>query len=292
MLFEGFEDRRIQTAEAEIAVKVGGSGTGLLLLHGYPQTHMMWHAIAPALAEHFTVVTADLRGYGDSTKVASGSDHSAYSKRAMASDQAAVMTELGFEQFALCGHDRGARVSHRLTLDNPGRVTKLAVLDIVPTYKIFMEANRSIAMSYYHWYFLAQPSPLPETLIGQDPDFYYGYKVGSLSPAGNSFFHRDAYSEYQRCWNNPEMIHSSCEDYRAAATIDLEHDEADLDKRVTCPRLALWGGYGVMEKEYDVLAAWRERATDVQGQAIENAGHFLAEEQPETTLNALKSFLL
>ena len=252
MLFDGFDQRRIETPETEIALKVGGSGPGLLLLHGYPQTHMMWHAVAPALAEHFTVVVPDLRGYGDSGKPETQPDHSSYSKRASAGDQVAVMQALGFDRFRLAGHDRGGRVAHRLTLDHPDRVERLAVLDIVPTHKIFADSHQGIAMAYYHWFFLAQPNPLPETLIGRDPNFYYGFKTGSLSPQDNSYFHPDAYAEYQRCWNDPAMIHASCEDYRAAATINLEHDEEDLSTKITCPLLAIWGGAAVMEAQYDV----------------------------------------
>ena len=292
MLFEGFAQKRIATPENEIALRVGGSGPGLLLLHGYPQTHMMWHAVAPVLAEHFTVVCPDLRGYGDSGKPESDSSHLPYSKRHMAADMAAVMTELGFESFCVAGHDRGGRVAHRLTLDNPDRVERLALLDIVPTRTIFQNYHLGIAMAYYHWTMLAQPAPLPETLIGQNPDFYYGYKMGSLTHGKDSIFHPDAYAEYQRCWNDPAMIHASCEDYRAAATIDLEHDGADLDKKITCPLLAIWGGSAVMEAQYDVLACWRDRATDVRGRALENCGHFLAEEKPEETTALLKDFFL
>jgi len=292
MLFDGFENRRIETPETEINLKIGGQGPALLLLHGYPQTHMMWHAVAPALAEHFTVVCPDLRGYGDSGKPETDAVHLPYSKRHMAADQAAVMATLGFDKFRVAGHDRGGRVAHRLTLDNPDRVEKLAVLDIVPTYKIFQDHHKGIALAYYHWTFLAQPDPMPETMIGANPDFYYGFKTGRLSHGGEGKFHPEAYAEYQRCWNNPAMIHSSCEDYRAAASIDLEHDAADLQTKITCPLLAIWGGSAVMEAQYDVLDCWRERATDVRGEAIADCGHFLAEEKPEETVAHLKAFFL
>lgn len=290
MLFEGFEQKRIATPDNEINLRVGGDGPPLLLLHGYPQTHAMWHAVAPKLAEHYTVVTPDLRGYGDSGKPETAPDHFPYSKRASARDQVAVMDALGFKKFLLAGHDRGGRVAHRLTIDHPERVEKLAVLDIVPTHKIFSESHQGIAMAYYHWFFLAQPNPLPETLIGRDPDFYYGFKTGSLSPQGNSYFHPEAYAEYRRCWNDPSMIHASCEDYRAAATIDLVHDEEDLATKIDCPMLAIWGGAAVMEAQYDVLACWRERASDVRGQALANCGHFLAEEKPDETAQLLLDF--
>ena len=290
MLFDGFEQRRIDVPGNEINLRVGGNGPALLLLHGYPQTHAMWHAVAPNLAEHFTVVTPDLRGYGDSGKPETDNRHYPYSKRAMAADQAAVMADLGFDRFCVAGHDRGGRVAHRLTLDHPDRVEKLAVLDIVPTYKIFEECHKGIALAYYHWMFLAQPNPLPETMIGADPDFYYGFKTGRLSHGGAQKFHPEAYTEYQRCWNDPAMIHASCEDYRAAATIDLQHDQEDLDTKIACPLLAIWGGSAVMEAQYDVLASWRERANDVRGQAIDECGHFLAEEKPAETTDLLLNF--
>jgi len=292
MLFDGFEQKRIATPETEINLRIGGNGPPLLLLHGYPQTHAMWHKVAPRLAEHFTVVTPDLRGYGDSGKPETTPDHFPYSKRASAGDLVAVMEYLGFDKFLLAGHDRGGRVAHRLTLDHPDKVKRLAVLDIVPTHKIFSDSHQGIAMAYYHWFFLAQPNPLPETLIGKDPDFYYGFKTGSLSPQGNSYFAPEAYAEYQRCWNDPAMIHASCEDYRAAATIDLQHDEADLTTKIACPLLAIWGGAAVMEAQYDVLACWRERAADVRGQAIAECGHFLAEEKPDETARLLLEFFL
>lgn len=292
MLFDGFEQKRIATPETEINLRIGGNGPPLLLLHGYPQTHAMWHKVAPILAENFTVVAPDLRGYGDSGKPETTPDHFPYSKRASASDLVAVMETLGFDKFLLAGHDRGARVAHRLTLDHPNRVGRLAVLDVVPTHKIFSDSHQGIAMAYYHWFFLAQPNPLPETLIGRDPDFYYGFKTGSLSPQGNSYFDPEAYAEYQRCWNDPAMIHASCEDYRAAATIDLEHDEADLATKIACPLLAIWGGAAVMEAQYDVLACWRERAADVRGEAIADCGHFLAEEKPDETARLLLEFFM
>ncbi len=289
-LFEGFEQRRIQTGPVAINLRIGGDGPPLLLMHGYPQTHVMWHRVAPRLAEDFTVVAVDLRGYGDSDKPAGDPEHENYAKRTMALDQVRVMEALGFEGFRVVGHDRGGRVGHRMALDHPARVERLAVLDIVPTYKIFMEANRSIAMKYYHWYFLAQPHPLPETLIGNSLDVYLKAKMGAWG-SDAALFHPEAFAEYRRCFGDPQTIHASCEDYRAAATIDLAHDADDLARKVDCPLFAMWGGKGVMEQEYDVIACWRERAANVSGTRIDGAGHFLVEEKPAECLEALLPFL-
>jgi haloacetate dehalogenase len=288
-VLEGFEQLRIKTGGAEINLRRGGEGPPLLLLHGYPQTHVMWHKIAPRLAERFTLVMPDLRGYGDSAKPPGGADHAAYSKRAMARDQAEVMDALGFANFAVVGHDRGARVTHRLCLDNPERVTRAAVLDIAPTLTMYEGADMAFATAYYHWFFLIQPYDLPERLIGGDPDFYLEKKIGAWSRIAGCF-DPEAVAEYQRCFRDPEMIHATCEDYRAAAGIDLEHDRADLDRRVTCPLLVLWGAKGVIERSYDVLAVWRERAAKVSGRALP-CGHFLPEEAPEETLGELLAFL-
>jgi haloacetate dehalogenase len=288
-VLEGFEQLRIKTGGAEINLRRGGEGPPLLLLHGYPQTHVMWHKIAPRLAERFTLVMPDLRGYGDSAKPPGGADHAAYSKRAMARDQAEVMDALGFANFAVVGHDRGARVTHRLCLDNPERVTRAAVLDIAPTLTMYEGADMAFATAYYHWFFLIQPYDLPERLIGGDPDFYLEKKIGAWSRIAGCF-DPEAVAEYQRCFRDPEMIHATCEDYRAAAGIDLEHDRADLDRRVTCPLLVLWGAKGVIERSYDVLAVWRERAAEVSGRALP-CGHFLPEEAPEETLGELLAFL-
>lgn len=286
-MFEGFETADVETSGARIHLVHGGEGPPLLLLHGYPQTHVIWHKIAAQLAERFTVVACDLRGYGDSAKPPGGDNHEAYSKRAMALDQVEVMAHLGFDRFAVAGHDRGARVAHRLALDHPERVSRLAVLDIAPTRKMFAETNQSFATDYYHWFFLIQPADFPETLIGANPEVYLRQKMGKF--VGDGAFTAAAWAEYVRCFT-PDAIHASCEDYRAAASIDLEHDEADLDSMIACPVLALWGAKGAIEKHYDALAAWRERATDVQGQALP-CGHYLAEEAPEETLAALIPFL-
>jgi haloacetate dehalogenase len=289
-LFEGFEQQRVQTPDAEIELVHGGDGAPVLLLHGYPQTHAMWHLVAPRLAEEFTVVATDLRGYGDSSKPFGDEDHSTYSKRAMAGDQAAVMESLGFDSFAVVGHDRGARVGHRMALDLPEGVTKLAVLDIVPTRHVFGTVDKDLATAYYHWFFYIQPYDLPETLIGADPSYYLRKKLGSWGSSPDMFA-PSALAEYERCYD-AATIHASCEDYRAAASIDLVHDEADWDegRKVECPLLALWGGRGVMERTYDVRAVWREYAKVVRGRPLD-AGHYLAEERPDETVQELRGFL-
>ena len=288
-MFEGFERKSLELNTITLPFVYGGSGPPLLLLHGYPQTHVMWHLTAPALAEHFTVVAPDLRGYGDASKPFGERDHSTYSKRAMAADNVALMAALGFESFALVGHDRGGRVGHRLALDHPEHVTKLAVLDIVPTHYLFTHTDSALARAYYHWFFLAQPFDLPERLIGADPVYYLHKKLGGWGN-GLGIFAPEALAEYERAFSDPATIHASCEDYRAAATIDLKHDERDRDRKVTCPVLALWGEQGVMERLYDVLTIWRDYASDVQGKALP-AGHFLAEEKPEETVRELLAFL-
>lgn len=289
MAFDGFDKRRVDAGECEIALRIGGGGPPVLLLHGYPQTHFMWHKVAPRLAERFTVVASDLRGYGDSGRVADGDNHAGYCKRATARDQAAAMAALGFERFALVGHDRGGRVAHRLALDHPERVERLSVLDIVPTRTVFANANRALATAYYHWFFLIQPEPLPETLIGADPEFFLRSMVGKWGRSADAFT-AEAMAEYVRCFSRPETIHATTEDYRAGASIDLEHDEADIDHKIACPVQALWGVNGAMDALFDVLACWRERAADVRGRALP-CGHFLPEEAPEETTAALLEFL-
>jgi haloacetate dehalogenase len=288
-MFEGFERRHIKTAGATINVLQGGKGPPVLLLHGYPQTHVMWHKIAPRLANDFSLVLPDLRGYGDSSKPPDGEDHFGYSKRATAQDQVEVMEQLGFKHFAVVGHDRGGRVAHRMALDHPERVTKLAVLDIAPTHKLYHNVSKAFATAYYHWFFLIQPAPMPETLIGNSAEFYLNslLGIGRLKPHAIT---PEAFAEYLRCFRDPATIHATCEDYRAAASIDLVHDDADMDRKVTCPVLALWGEKGVMHRMYDVVAVWRERATNVSGKALP-CGHFLAEEAPEETLTELRGFL-
>lgn len=289
-MFEGFEQTRIQTGGADINLVYGGQGPPVLLLHGYPQTHAMWHQVAPILAQRYTIVAPDLRGYGDSSKPPGGDDHYGYSKRAMAEDQIQVMEQLGFERFAVVGHDRGARVGHRMALDYPERVSKLAALDIVPTREIFETVDKNLATAYYHWFFLSQPYDLPETLIGAKPIYYLHRKLSQWG-AGPEAFDPEALAEYERCFADLATIHASCEDYRAAATIDLSHDEADFGHRkISCPLLLLWGGRAAMEKLYDVPEAWREYAEDVRGRPVD-AGHFLAEEKPGEVAEELVAFL-
>ena len=287
-MFEGFERRRVPTSETEINLRIGGSGPPLLLLHGYPQTHVMWHKVASGLAERFTVVAADLRGYGDSGNPPAGVGYAGYRKRAMARDQVEVMAALGFERFRVAGHDRGARVAHRMALDHGERVEKMALLDIAPTKTMYEQTDRDFATAYYHWFFLIQPHDLPERLIGADPGYFLERKIGHWSREPGAF-PDEVVAEYKRCFANPETIHATCEDYRAAASIDLEHDAADLAKRLTCPLLVLWGQKGVVERCFDVLAAWRERAESVQGRTLP-CGHFLPEEVPEETLAELLAF--
>ena len=289
-MFEGFEQGRIEAPGAEIELVRGGDGPPVLLLHGYPQTHAMWHLVAPILAEEFTVVATDLRGYGDSSKPFGEEDHSTYSKRAMAEDQAAVMDSLGFDSFAVVGHDRGARVGHRMALDYPDSVTKLAVLDIVPTHHVFGTVGKELATAYYHWFFFIQPYDLPETLIGAEPSYFLRKKLGGWGTSLETFA-PEALSEYERCFD-AATIHASCEDYRASASIDLVHDKANLNegRKVECTLLALWGGRGVMERIYDVEAVWQEYASNARGKPLD-AGHFLAEERPEETAQELTTFL-
>jgi haloacetate dehalogenase len=248
----------------------------------------MWHRIAPRLAERFTVVAADLRGYGDSSKPPGDPDHATYSKRAMAADQVEVMEALGFDRFALVGHDRGARVAHRLAFDHPGRVTRLALLDIVPTWEVFKATNQEIATSTFHWFFLIQPDGLPERMIGAEPEHFLGRMLGRWS--AGAYFDPEAVAEYERCFRDPAAIHATCEDYRAGASIDLAHDEADLGRTVDVPLLVLWGAKGHLVPLFDVLGVWGARFPDVRGRALP-CGHFLAEELPDETLAELLPFL-
>jgi haloacetate dehalogenase len=291
-LFPGFIPRFVSTSGARIHAVVAGNGPPLLMLHGYPQTHAMWHKVAPRLAESFTVVCADLRGYGDSDKPASDATHAAYSKRAMAQDMVEVMRELGFPRFRLVGHDRGGRVAHRLCVDHPGAVDRVAVLDISPTRRMFRGTDLAFASAYYHWFFLSQPFDLPERLIGGDPVYYLRRKMAGWGSAGLSIFDARALAEYERCFANAATIHATCEDYRAAATIDLDHDDEDVaaGRKIACPLLALWGERGVVGTQFDCLADWRDVALDVRGRALP-AGHYLAEEAPEDTLAELTEFL-
>lgn len=270
---------------------VGGSGPPLLLLHGHPQTHAIWHRVAPRLAEHFTVVACDLRGYGESSKPQGAPDHANYSKRAMAADMVAVMQSLGFATFRVLAHDRGARVAHRLALDHPQAVERMALLDIAPTLAMYEQTSDTFARAYWHWFFLIQPAPLPERLIEADPAAYVRDVMGKRS-AGLAPFDPRALAEYQRCLALPGAAHGICEDYRAAATIDLEHDRFDRDagNRLALPLMVLWGEQGVVGRCFDPLKEWQRVAADVQGGALP-CGHYIAEEAPDTLLERVLPFL-
>ena len=283
-MFEGFRTETVDVDGVEILARVAGSGPPLLLLHGSPQTLLMWHLIAPRMAEDFTVVATDLRGYGDSSKPESAPDHGPYSKRAMAEDQIGVMKHFGFDRFALCGHDRGGRVGYRMALDHPEVVTKLAVLDIIPTWEAFSRADMAFGLGYWHWFFLAQPFDLPERLLAAEPE-------KALFRGGSEAIAPAAMGEYVRSLREPETIHTTCEDYRAAATIDFAHDAEDREagRRIACPLLALWGSRGFLEGHYDVLEVWRGWADDVRGRAIDS-GHYIPEEAPEETLAEVRAF--
>ncbi len=291
-LFPGFAVHDLETPGGRVHARAGGSGPPLLLLHGYPQTHAIWHRMAGPLAARFTVVAADLRGYGDSAKPPTAPDHAPYSKRAMAQDAVDAMALLGLESFHVVGHDRGGRVGHRLALDHPGRVRSLTVLDIAPTLAMCEATDLEFARAYYHWFFLIQPAPLPERLIGADPAFFLREKLRGWSQ-GRWPFDETALAEYLRCFDDPATIHASCEDYRAAATIDLEHDRADRDagRRVRCPGLALWGERGTVHRCFRPIEEWRRVAdAEVTGRALPS-GHYLPEEVPEDVLRDLVPFL-
>lgn len=290
-LFPGFERQRFEASGAQINYLRAGAGAPVLLLHGYPQTHACWHRIAPELARDHTVVCADLRGYGDSSKPAGLPDHANYAKRAMAQDMVELMASLGFERFHLVGHDRGGRVAHRLAADHGQRVHTLAVLDISPTLKMFERTDMAFARAYYHWFLMLQPPPLPEQMLAGRVPFNILGRVGREEP-DLSKFDEQAVREYVRCFADPAAIHASCEDYRAAGTIDLEHDRADraAGRKLTMPLLALWGSEGVVGNMFDCLADWREVAEDVSGRALP-CGHFVPEEAPEETLAELRAFL-
>jgi len=288
--------KRVTPAPGGVRINtlVGGNeaGSPVLLLHGYPQTHVMWHHIAPILALHHTVVLTDLRGYGDSGKPPGGATHEGYAKRTMARDQTLVMRDLGFEQFAVIGHDRGARVAHRMALDCPQSVTKVAVLDIVPTRHALRTADLDFGLAYWHWYFLAQPEPLPEHQIGADPDGWVRGRIGDGRRGGQPFDSL-AVDEYVRCFREPAAIHASCEDYRAAVGPDLADDDAAAARgqRVTAPLLALWGEHSFVGRHYgDVADIWRGYADTVTGRSLP-CGHYLAEEVPLETAAVLKEFL-
>lgn len=252
----------------------------------------MWHKIAPRLATEFTLFAADLRGYGDSTKPQDGENHSNYSKRAMAHDQIELMAHFGFEKFSIVGHDRGGRVGHRMALDFPDRITKLTVLDIVPTYNLLHHVSNEVATAFYHWFFLIQPSPFPETLIVSNVEFYLKYMM-FRDMAHNevpAWMGEGAFAEYLRCYRDPAALHATCEDYRAGESIDMKHDEEDLKRKISCPVLVLWGKEGAVQKCFDVLSVWRERAVNISGKPVAGR-HFLPEEAPDEVLVELQTFL-
>ncbi len=289
-MFEGFARKRIKTSGAEIALVQGGSGAPLLLLHGYPQTHAIWHKVAPALAGRYTLVIPDLRGYGASSKPPTDDRHLRYSKRAMALDMVEVMRALGFPRFAIAGHDRGARVTYRLALDHPDCVQRAAVLDIVPTIEQFERLNRTTARAAYHWYFLAQPAPFPETLIGKDPDYFLMHTLESWCGTPGAFT-AEALASYCEAFRDPAVIHASCEDYRAGIGVDCEFDDADrkAGHKVAPPLLALWGAQGRPHRDQAVLEVWKAWADDVRGEPLE-CGHFIPEERPAELTKLLLDF--
>lgn len=291
--FEAFEERRITGDGVEIYARIGGAGPPLALLHGFPQSHMMWGKIAPALAQTFTVVAMDLRGYGRSQRPENTPDNAPYSKRAMARDVVAVMARLGFERFNLAGHDRGGRVAYRLALDHPDRVSRLAILDIITTYDMWAGMNHAMAMKTYHWPFLAQPAPLPERLIAAQWEFYLETKLSTWNGAGDlAAFAPEALADYKRFFRDPEVIHAMCNDYRAGETYDVEADRRSLEagEKIACPTLVLWGERGIPAEDNDnPLALWRRWCVDVAGHGVDS-GHFIAEEAPAATLAALEGF--
>jgi haloacetate dehalogenase len=285
--FPGFERRRIATSGAEINLVMGGSGPPLLLLHGYPETHAMWRKVAPRLAEQFTLVIPDLRGYGDSSKPPAGPGFAAYSKRALAQDQVETMAALGFARFRVAGHDRGARVTHRLLRDHPERIERAASLDIVPTLYRFETIDQKSATGSFHWFFLIQPSPFPEQMIGASCELFLRKMLGlSGTPGAHE---PEALAEYLRCFSNPETIRATCDEYRAGATIDLEHDRADRARKLAMPLLILWGRRSGQGSGYDMLAVWRDHADNVTGHAVDS-GHFIPEEKPDAVYAALRNF--
>jgi haloacetate dehalogenase len=271
-----------------IRAALGGKGPPLLLLHGHPQTHVTWRKVAPSLAARFSLVAADLRGYGDSSKPEGGENHSAYAKRNMALDQVLLMRTLGHRSFGIVGHDRGGRVAHRMALDYPDAITRIAVVDIAPTATMYARTNKEFATRYFWWFFLIQPAPLPERMIGADPEFFLRKHIEAQTKTPG-VIEPEAFAEYLRCYNNPATLHAICEDYRAAATIDLLHDAEDAVARIKAPLLAIWGANGTVGALYNVLETWREKAMHVEGRAF-NCGHTLQEELPDEFVAAVKAF--
>jgi haloacetate dehalogenase len=291
LLLPGFEYRRMDVAGMTVSYAISGSGPPVLLLHGYPENHLMWRHVAPFLARDHTVVLADLRGYGDSGKPVPDAAGNLYSKRFMARDQAGLMRQLGFGQFQLVGHDRGARVAHRLVLDHPGTVTRLAVLDIVPTRHVLGNVTRGLATAYYHWFFLIAPNGIPEHLIAADPGYWIRSFISPLLGEGASI-EPEVMEDYIRCFRDPGTIAGSCADYRSGASTDLVHDEETFaaGQKIECPVLALWGKQAFVGRGYEPLSVWQQYATDVRGHALPT-GHFLPEEAPDQVSAALREFL-
>lgn len=291
-MFEGFSDDFIDLPNGiTLRVRTAGTGPAILLLHGYPQTHAIWHKIAPLLVEAgFHVVVPDLRGYGDSSKPASELDHSTYSKREMAKDQALLMEHLGHETYAVVGHDRGARVAHRLARDWSDRIAALCVMDIAPTEHMYANTDMPFATGYFHWFFLIQPSPLPERMIEADPEFWLRSEITAWSQGNTAAFAEEAMEEYVRCFAKDGGVHATCEDYRASATIDLAHDQADDGKKLPVPVQAIWGAKGLVGRTYDVVDVWSQYAEQAEGLAVPG-GHFVPEESPLEATEALVEFL-
>ena len=298
--FEGFEAGLHAAGEVELFARTGGDPAKppLLLLHGYPQTHVMWHRVARSLAADFSLVIPDLRGYGDSTKpepeATPEQDHAQHSKRAMAADMTALMSGLGHRRFAVAGHDRGGRVAHRLALDHAERVERLALIDIVPTLDMYELTDMRFAALYYHWFFLIQPAPLPERMIGGDPSFYLRWTLGGWGAKNLGHIEPEALAEYERCFSRADAIHAACEDYRASATIDLEHDRASraAGEKIACDMLVLWGEHGVVGKLYAPLELWRAQCAGALDGAAMDAGHYIPEERPEEIASRLRDFFL
>lgn len=290
-LMPDFEPFDLKTGEGVTIHGVrSGKGVPVLLLHGHPQTHLTWYEVAPRLvAAGYEIFATDLRGYGDSTRVPGGLDHGNYSKRAMAKDQVEVMTTFGHDRFAVIGHDRGGRVAHRMALDYSDTVRSIAVLDIAPTATMYAQTNREFATRYFWWFFLIQPAPLPERLIQADPEYFLRHHLLSQSKTAGIPC-EGLIQEYLRCYRAPGTIEAICEDYRAAASIDLEHDAADADRKLAMPLLALWGAKGVVGQLYDVLETWRAKANNVCGASLD-CGHVPQEERPAQTAQALIAFL-
>jgi haloacetate dehalogenase len=290
-MFGGFDTLDLQTPRGPVHAVVGGEGPALLLLHGYPQTHLMWQAAAPLLAERFTVIATDLSGYGDSLRPVPADDHLPHSKRALAEDQLAAMAALGHDRFAVAGHDRGGRVAYRMALDHPEAVRALAVLDIVPTAEVWARADDRFALGYWHWGFLAQPAPLPERLIAGDPQAYFDFHLRTIGiGADPGRYPEEVISAYRRQLDDPSTLQAICEDYRAGASVDRRHDEADRGRHIECPVLCLWGSRGALGVFYgDVLEVWRSWAPDITGGAID-ASHFLVEDEPALVADRLRRF--